>query len=43
MTTSPPPSSSSKSEKEKMMAGELYLAFDDELLIERNKAKALCF
>jgi len=33
----------SKSEKEKMLAGELYYAFDEELLRERNQAKQLCF
>jgi maltose O-acetyltransferase len=32
-----------KSEKEKMMAGELYDAFDPQLLAERNRAKDLCF
>lgn len=32
-----------KSEKEKMLAGELYYAFGDELLRERNRAKHLCF
>lgn len=30
-------------EKEKMLKGELYLAFDEELLNERNKAKELLF
>jgi len=30
-------------EKEKMMAGELYQAFDSELLRERQEAKRLCF
>ncbi len=29
------------SEKEKMLAGQLYYAFDAELLIERTKARAL--
>lgn len=32
-----------KSEKEKMMNGELYLAFEPSLLEERNRAKDLCF
>lgn len=31
------------SEKEKMLAGELYNAFDAELLAERQAAKELCF
>lgn len=31
------------SEKEKMLAGELYDAFDEELLEERQAAKELCF
>lgn len=31
-----------RSEKEKMLAGELYLAFGEELLAERQRAKALC-
>ena len=30
-----------RSEKEKMLAGELYYAFDQELLHERQKAKEL--
>ncbi len=30
-------------EKEKMLAGELYLAFDGELVEERNQAKSLCY
>jgi len=34
-------SAAQRSEKEKMLAGELYLAFDDELLQERQKAKEL--
>jgi maltose O-acetyltransferase len=38
-----PPLSCSRSEKEKMMAGELYDAFDPVLLAERNRAKYLCF
>jgi maltose O-acetyltransferase len=32
-----------RSEKEKMLAGELYDAFDAELLAERQAAKELCF
>lgn len=32
-----------KSEKDKMLAGELYQAFDPELVAERNQAKQLCF
>ena len=32
-----------RSEKTKMLAGELYNAFDEELLRERNQAKQLCF
>jgi maltose O-acetyltransferase len=32
-----------KTEKEKMLAGELYNAFDPELLAERQAAKQLCF
>lgn len=36
-------SSCSRTEKEKMMAGELYDAFDPVLLAERNRAKHLCF
>lgn len=32
-----------RSEKTKMLAGELYNAFDEELLRERNHAKQLCF
>lgn len=35
--------SSTKSEKEKMMAGELYQAFDTELLADRNRIKQVCF
>ncbi|WP_035602744.1 sugar O-acetyltransferase [Haloferula sp. BvORR071] len=31
-----------RSEKEKMLAGELYLAFGEELFGERQRAKALC-
>lgn len=31
-----------RSEKDKMLAGELYQAFDDELFQERQKAKHLC-
>ncbi|MDR0984788.1 MAG: sugar O-acetyltransferase [Ruminococcus sp.] len=31
-----------KTEKEKMLAGELYLASDEELTTERNKAKTAC-
>ena len=31
-----------KSEKEKMLAGELYQAFGEELFLERQKAKRLC-
>jgi maltose O-acetyltransferase len=34
---------SSRSEKSKMLAGELYQAFDPELVQERNQAKQLCF
>lgn len=30
-----------RSEKEKMLAGELYLAFDNELFEERQRAKQL--
>ena len=33
----------SRTEKEKMLAGDLYQAFDEELLRERNQAKQLCF
>ena len=33
---------SSRSEKEKMLAGELYLAFGEELFNERQHAKKLC-
>lgn len=33
----------SKTEKEKMLAGEMYLPWDPELLAERQYAKALCF
>lgn len=33
----------SLSEKEKMIRGELYKAFDEELLHERQRAKELCF
>jgi maltose O-acetyltransferase len=36
-------SSCSRTEKEKMMAGELYDAFDPVLLAERNRVKHLCF
>jgi maltose O-acetyltransferase len=32
-----------KSEKEKMLAGELYLAFGDEMTQERQNAKQICF
>ena len=32
-----------KTEKEKMLAGELYQAFDPELVAERQRAKSLCF
>jgi maltose O-acetyltransferase len=32
-----------KSEKEKMLAGELYDAFDPQLVKERQRAKELCF
>ncbi|KAG7344502.1 maltose O-acetyltransferase [Nitzschia inconspicua] len=39
-SSSPPPS---KSEKDKMLAGELYNAFDPELVAERQAAKELCF
>jgi maltose O-acetyltransferase len=35
--------SCSRTEKEKMMAGELYDAFDPVLLAERNRVKHLCF
>jgi maltose O-acetyltransferase len=33
---------SGKSEKEKMLAGELYRANDPELVAERKRAKVLC-
>lgn len=36
-------SNNQKSEKEKMLAGEPYLAFDRELLGERMRAKEFCF
>jgi maltose O-acetyltransferase len=35
--------SKERTEKENMLAGELYQAFDPELLAERNRAKQLCF
>lgn len=39
----PTTSTSPKTEKEKMLAGELYKAFDPELVAERQRAKDLCF
>ncbi|MEM9017764.1 MAG: sugar O-acetyltransferase [Verrucomicrobiota bacterium] len=36
-------SSASRTQKERMLAGEWHLAFDDELLAERNRAKHLCW
>ncbi|MGF1693276.1 sugar O-acetyltransferase [Photobacterium kagoshimensis] len=30
-------------EKEKMLAGEIYQAFDEQLVVERDRAKAICF
>ncbi|OAN10950.1 galactoside O-acetyltransferase [Photobacterium jeanii] len=32
-----------KTEKEKMLAGDIYQAFDEALVAERDKAKGLCF
>lgn len=43
MATAPIKATPIKSEKEKMLAGELYDAFDPELLAERQRAKRLCF
>ena len=48
MDSSPSPSTSAErpvqlSEKEKMLRGDFYQAFDDELLQERQHAKELCF
>ncbi|MDO6541435.1 sugar O-acetyltransferase [Photobacterium sanguinicancri] len=32
-----------RTEKEKMLVGDIYHAFDTELVIERDRAKAICF